>query len=948
MNGTAGTTLTPEAALESSAGLIAGEQLTASLVKQMPPSSIISSQLNAMCDKLASYIRGGFSTEPKEFLQLCLYLSKYIDYAVEHNEGLPKGSNLPLVLKQISQCRNIPHFRPVIFVLMISVKNACRSGWFPEKENDELFRLAIEVAGSIPGLGEFKTGLSICQSTISTIMARFYPRMKMGQILTYIEAKPGYEAYMSDFHIPKNIVSPRENIRLFVAHTDKLETSACIISPPQVNFLINGKGVDRRTNTLMDTGPQMPTDVTKLLKYGTNILQSVGQFNGHYIIVVAFMSVTSSPDVPTLPDYVRPPLVELDEDCDIIEGPSRISLNCPISFTRMKTPVKGRLCKHHQASTLICKYHAFAFSSFSADKFSVLHDPLIFFSQVLNQVGKDVSDIIISANGSWKAVMDTDDQIHDSAINCTKKKSEQQESTGLLNAPPDVLDLTEDDNEVDVFRTSEIEDRKPFQEYNQNAAAAPRVEDNYWNGVYFTCGLGTSTARSDTHMFGSTSQSTADFVQAPPVLTDAISPVISQEDQGRLNSNLTASEIQSQLPSDNTLQLQQLQYPISNEYGRFPTVPRMVNRMPIAVQALPASSQVPGPQQRSRTSLNSSTPISSSTSQVPLAPAANGFNTPCSDVERQRLFSRSHLNPFDVASSSSQHSSVTQVPLAPAANGFNTLCSDVERQRLFSRSHLNPFDVASSSSQHSSVTQVPLAPAANGFNTLCSDVERQRLFSRSHLNPFDVASSSSQHSSVTQSVQQVVSSQLPRAYIPSLGLSDFRNAHLQQALNPRISQPMGHSSNVNQSPYHSQTQARQGSSQVRTDFIPGTGNSQPDRIMAVQQALQRIPVQNQTSRSGLSLPMSAQGLRGPTSDTLDLPSEQNWRPGQMRGSLSGQAYVEALSHLRGGRTPTQLAQPARPQSNLTSSLPTVPSQRHILVASNRNAHASQMHTNDIQ
>lgn len=159
---------------------------------------------------------------------------------------------------------------------------------------------------------------------------------------------------------------------------------------------------------------------------------------------------------------------------------------------------------------------------------------------------------------------------------------------------------------------------------------------------------------------------------------------------------------------------------------------------------------------------------------------------------------------------------------------------------------------------------------------------------------------------------------------------------------------MGHSSNVNQSPYHSQTQARQGSSQVRTDFIPGTGNSQPDRIMAVQQALQRIPVQNQTSRGGLSLPMSAQGLRGPTSDTLDLPSEQNWRPGQMRGSLSGQAYVEALSHLRGGRTPTQLAQPARPQSNLTSSLPTVPSQRHILVASNRNAHASQMHTNDIQ
>lgn len=29
-----------------------------------------------------------------------------------------------------------------------------------------------------------------------------------------------------------------------------------------------------------DNGPQLPTNVTKLLKYGTNLLQAVGQFNG--------------------------------------------------------------------------------------------------------------------------------------------------------------------------------------------------------------------------------------------------------------------------------------------------------------------------------------------------------------------------------------------------------------------------------------------------------------------------------------------------------------------------------------------------------------------------------------------------------------------------------------------------------------------------------------------
>lgn len=76
----------------------------------------------------------------------------------------------------------------------------------------------------------------------------------------------------------------------------------------------------------------MPTNVTAMLKYGTNLLQAVGQFwgmtwtclfclnililfheltdrliieKGHYIIVVAFMSMESSPDTSVLSDYVQ-------------------------------------------------------------------------------------------------------------------------------------------------------------------------------------------------------------------------------------------------------------------------------------------------------------------------------------------------------------------------------------------------------------------------------------------------------------------------------------------------------------------------------------------------------------------------------------------------------------------------------------------------------------------
>ncbi|GFZ01330.1 RING/U-box superfamily protein [Actinidia rufa] len=162
--------------------------------------------------------------------------------------------------------------------------------------------------------------------------------MKLGKILAFLEAKPGYGAFVIDFHISKNEKpSAEDKIRLFVAQVDNIETSSCIISPQQVNFLLNGKGVERRTNVFMDTGPQLPTAVTHMLKFGTNLLQAVGQFCGNYIIVVAYMSMSSNPDRPVLPDYVQPAAAAVDSDTEIIEGPSRISLNCPIRLLYFAT-----------------------------------------------------------------------------------------------------------------------------------------------------------------------------------------------------------------------------------------------------------------------------------------------------------------------------------------------------------------------------------------------------------------------------------------------------------------------------------------------------------------------------------------------------------------------------------------------------------------------------------
>jgi len=45
----------------------------------------------------------------------------------------------------------------------------------------------------------------------------------------------------------------------------------------------------------MDHGPQMTTSVNSMLNLGAILLQDVGQFNGHYTILVAYMNYVVAP-----------------------------------------------------------------------------------------------------------------------------------------------------------------------------------------------------------------------------------------------------------------------------------------------------------------------------------------------------------------------------------------------------------------------------------------------------------------------------------------------------------------------------------------------------------------------------------------------------------------------------------------------------------------------------
>ncbi|EXC34342.1 hypothetical protein L484_006697 [Morus notabilis] len=275
--------------------------------QRLTPAIVNSFRVSGAMERLTTITGPGQLIDQREFYGLCVSLSRGIDYAVANKERPTTARDLPKLMKQICDRELDAPLLCATMVLLISMKNACKVGWFPEKEAEELLTLSNEMGRHfcVPIVADTVTSCS--HSVVATVMARFYPCMKMGHVFTSLEIKPGYGVYTNDFHILKeSTYSPEDKICLLVVQVDKTDTSACIISPQQANFLINGKGVDRRTNVSMDPGPLMPTNVTPLLKYGTNLLQAVGQFNGHYVIVVAFMSETPLSETQVLPDYVQP------------------------------------------------------------------------------------------------------------------------------------------------------------------------------------------------------------------------------------------------------------------------------------------------------------------------------------------------------------------------------------------------------------------------------------------------------------------------------------------------------------------------------------------------------------------------------------------------------------------------------------------------------------------
>ncbi|XP_022995762.1 E4 SUMO-protein ligase PIAL2-like isoform X1 [Cucurbita maxima] len=828
------------------------------------PYEMYSNRISLYIDGITSHVNRYDQIDPAYFCNLCFSLARCIDFAIANNFVPSNVHGLPNLLKQMYQKKHSHRLKAAVMVLMISTKNACKVRWFSEKEAEDLYSLANEIGSDF--FGDTNTGPNNSLTTITAVMERFFPHLKLGQIVAAMEVKPGYGVFATDFNISKTMqFSQQDKILLFVAQKDNTETSACIISPPQVNFLVNGKGVNGRTNIFMDTGPQLPTNVTHMLKLGANLLQAIGNFNGHYVIAVAIMGTAPLPDSSVLQDYVQPVVSTVDSDSDIIEGPSRISLNCPISYTRIKVPVKSRSCKHLQVS-ISCHgiWKCFDFYNFiginsrrpswrcpHCNQYICFLDIRVDqnMMKVIREVAENVTEVIISADGSWKAILENDNgdgRPLDDSLNLQNERD--QEST-----VPDVLDLIEVDDDINICDL-EIEDEKPCLG-NKNFAAV--LDDDFWSGID-TDRILTSSARTDAPIGNNPPAPNFAGLMQSAVLTNPVTPVLNNHGAGVPGHVIFLSPA---LYDQNNLQTQALNSNENTEYGRTTSIARPLSRMPTTAQALPYPSQASGQQYSSRT-----TTISSASQVGPSIPTnRDGLNTISRDSERSQQFPR---HPGD------SHHATNLAPFHhPPTSQNRDPHSFTPGQSVQASTALRPSTRLLTDFQNPHLQQALNLRMSQLRNQNPSNNVRPSLpFSRA-MSQVGGGYSGPSYAAVTPNSQnaRMVASQraelMRQSSAMSLQNQTFRSAHSLQTT--------------------------------------------PDGL--------RMPAAGELRNvGGMSQSVTlAAGL-------VDPSSEQNWQPsGRMRGSLSGRAFSDAHGHLI--IHPTQSVQSARPPSNPTPTQPSAPS-----------------------
>ncbi|CAM6093519.1 unnamed protein product [Calypogeia fissa] len=447
-------------------------------------------RMSALTDQLSKRLQEGGSIERRELSSQLLNLSKFIDHTVASNQKPSQAQYIYKCFKQFTCFKIDEMLRPSVMVLMLSIKSACLAGWFGNSEVEELlqtfkylteqFHLDGECVKPSSLVGPVSNEISNAESFITMICKRYFPRLVLTSVLVALTAKPGYDSLGIDFQVTSQLAMYTK-LRLFVCQKDDIGTSACLVTPPLLSFLVNGKGVEKRIYVppTPEAGPQLPSDITSMLRIGCNFVQIIGENTANYFVAVTIMgSLTWSSSSLQLEDYVSPPPAAETDD-ELIVGRSRVSLRCPISLKRITTPVKGVSCRHHQA--------------FDYDSYIEINDRRPSWrcpccnafvncselrldrqmEQILKEVDQNLFDVMINHDGSWAPDTPADE------TDAARTQSEAQTvGDELAEKLEDSVIIISDDEEDDQQVGTHVSPRESFvaQVSTVSTTSVPLVE----------------------------------------------------------------------------------------------------------------------------------------------------------------------------------------------------------------------------------------------------------------------------------------------------------------------------------------------------------------------------------------------------------------------------------------------------------------------------------------
>ncbi|OAX44238.1 hypothetical protein K503DRAFT_846682 [Rhizopogon vinicolor AM-OR11-026] len=202
-------------------------------------------------------------------------------------------------------------------------------------------------------------------------------------------------------------------------------TAPCPIEfPPTCEVRVNGvqltanlKGLKKKPGTAppADLGRTVRTTGQNRVEMVYVNSQQPVQPKKFYLIVMLVETTTVEQLVDKLKkgkfrdreDIVAQMIKTSNEDDDIIAGSQKMSLKCPLSFLRVKTPCRSTLCPHPQCfdatSWLSCMEQTTTWLCPVCEKVLNYEDLIIdgYFDRILKDTPESVEDVIVESDGQW-------------------------------------------------------------------------------------------------------------------------------------------------------------------------------------------------------------------------------------------------------------------------------------------------------------------------------------------------------------------------------------------------------------------------------------------------------------------------------------------------------------------------------------------------------------------